>query len=45
MATMIYDGDGNRVKPTINGTMIVYIGNHVEWNETTGALTKYYLYS
>ncbi len=41
-ATFVYDGDGNRVKATINGTTIVYIGNYVEWNETTTSLTKYY---
>jgi RHS repeat-associated protein len=41
-ATFVYDGDGNRVKATINGTTIIYIGNYVEWNDTTSAMTKYY---
>lgn len=41
-ATFDFDGDGNRVKSTINGTTKLYIGNDVEWNETTTSLTKYY---
>jgi RHS repeat-associated protein len=41
-ATFTYDRDGNRVIATISGTTIVYIGNYVEWNDTTSALTKYY---
>ena len=29
-ATFVYDGDGNRVKGTVNGTTTVYIGNYIE---------------
>jgi len=40
--TFVYDGDGARVKATLNGTTIVYLGNYVEWNDTTSSLIKYY---
>jgi hypothetical protein len=40
-ATFTYDGDGKRVKSTINGTAATYfVGAHYE--VTDGAITKYY---
>jgi YD repeat-containing protein len=30
-ATFVYDGDGNRVKGTVNGTSTTYTGNYFEW--------------
>jgi len=42
-ATFVYDGDGNRVKRTVNGTTKTYIGNYYEWmNDTTPAKKYYY---
>lgn len=38
-ASFVYDGDGKRVKGTVNGTTIVYIGNYYEWG---GTPKKYY---
>jgi hypothetical protein len=35
-ASMIYDGDGARVKATINGTTIVYVGNHTVPGDPSG---------
>jgi YD repeat-containing protein len=39
-ASFVYDGDGNRVKGTINGTTISYVGNYADWSSSS--LTKYY---
>jgi len=39
-ASFVYDGDGNRVKGTINGTTISYVGNYADWSGSS--LTKYY---
>jgi RHS repeat-associated protein len=40
-ATFIYDGDGKRVKSTINGTITTYfVGEHYE--VANGVVTKYY---
>jgi YD repeat-containing protein len=45
-ATFIYDGDGNRVKSTINGVTTYFIGVHYiipVGDEVTGStVTKYY---
>lgn len=30
-ASFIYDGDGNRVKSTINTVTTTFVGNHTEW--------------
>ena len=39
-ASFVYDGDGNRVKSTINGVTTSFVGN---WYEVTGStVTKYY---
>jgi hypothetical protein len=39
-ASFVYDGDGNRVKSTINGTTTTFIGQHYEVTGST--VTKYY---
>jgi RHS repeat-associated protein len=41
-ATFAYDGDGQRVKATVNGVTTAYVGNHYEINLTTGVTTSYY---
>ena len=40
MATFVYDGDGSRVKSTINGTTTYFAGAHFEVTGSTA--TKYY---
>ena len=40
MATFVYDGDGRRVKSTINGTTTTFVGSHYEVTGSTVA--KYY---
>jgi len=39
-ATFVYDGDGRRVKSTINGVTTTFVGAHYE--VTNGVVTKYY---
>jgi RHS repeat-associated protein len=39
-ASYVYDGDGNRVKATVNGVTSVYVGNYYE--VTGGVVKKYY---
>jgi len=39
-ATFTYDGDGNRVKSTIDGVTTYFVGNHYE--VANGVVTKYY---
>jgi YD repeat-containing protein len=39
-ATFVYDGDGKRVKGTVGGVTITYIGNYYEWSGSTA--TSYY---
>jgi RHS repeat-associated protein len=41
-ATFYYDGDGNRVKGTVAGTTITYIGNYFEWKTSISDLKCYY---
>jgi YD repeat-containing protein len=44
-SVFVYDGDGNRVKSTINTTNPVttaFIGNHTEWDVASSSLTRYY---
>ena len=41
-ATFVYDGDGNRVKGTVNGTTVIYIGNYFEWTGSTNTMKTYY---
>jgi RHS repeat-associated protein len=40
--TYVYDGDGNRVKKTVNGVSTFYVGNHYE--VTNGVATRYYYF-
>jgi RHS repeat-associated protein len=40
MATFVYDGDGRRVKSTVNGTTTTFVGAHYEL--TGSQVTKYY---
>ena len=39
-ADFVYNGDGERVKGTVNGVTTAYVGNYFEW--TGGAMVKYY---
>ena len=41
-ASFVYDGDGKRVKSIINGEIILFVGAHFEFNDTTNEVTKYY---
>ena len=38
----VYDGDGNRVKATLNGTTTAYVGNYYE---QSGSVTTTYYYA
>jgi hypothetical protein len=40
--SIVYDGDGNRVKKTENGQTILYVNSYCEKNLTTGNMTTYY---
>jgi RHS repeat-associated protein len=40
IASFVYDGDGNRVKATVNGVTTSFVGTYFEW--TNGQMTKYY---
>lgn len=39
-ATFVYDGDGKRVKGTVNNVTTLYVGAHFEWSNNT--MKKYY---
>ena len=39
-ASFVYNGDGERVKATVNGTTTAYVGNYYEWSNNSW--TKYY---
>ncbi len=41
-ASFVYDGDGNRVKSTLNGVTTTFIGGHLEWKGTVESMVKYY---
>jgi RHS repeat-associated protein len=41
-ASFVYDGDGNRVKGTVNGTTTAYVGNYYEWSGSASTMKKYY---
>jgi YD repeat-containing protein len=34
-ASFVYDGDGRRMKATLNGSTTVYIGDYFEWTGST----------
>ncbi len=40
IATFVYDGDGQRVKSTLNGVTTTFVGNYYE--KTGTSITKYY---
>jgi RHS repeat-associated protein len=42
MDTHWHDGNGRRVKSTVNGETILFAGGHFEFNDTTNEVTKYY---
>ena len=42
IATFVYDGDGNRVRSSVNGVTAAFVGNHTEWDVATSSLTRYY---
>ncbi len=42
IATFVYDGDGARIKSTINGATTAFVGTHFEWTGSTGTMVKYY---
>ena len=41
-ASFIYDGDGQRVKRTLDGVTTIYVGQHYEKTLSTLEVTKYY---
>lgn len=41
-ATFVYDGDGNRVKTTINGMVTLYVSQHTEYEVGSETLRSYY---
>jgi len=43
IAIFTFDGDGRRVKSTVNGETILFVGAYFELNTTTNQATKYYL--
>jgi len=41
-ASFSYDGDGVRVKGTVNGAVTAYVSNWFEWTGSTSTMKKYY---
>jgi hypothetical protein len=41
-ASFVYDGDGDRVKATVNGSIVVYIGAYFEWSGSASTMISYY---
>lgn len=41
-SNFVYDGDGNRVKATINGNVTLYIGMHTEYEIGSETMRSYY---
>jgi hypothetical protein len=41
-ASFVYDGDGQRVKGTVNGATTAYIGDHFEWTGSTATMKSFY---
>ncbi len=41
-ANFVYDGDGNRVKGTVGGTITTYIANYFEWSGSNSTMKSYY---
>ena len=42
VATFVYDGDGKRVKATVNGVTTAYVGSHLEWTGSVSTMVRYY---
>jgi RHS repeat-associated protein len=42
IATFVYDGDGNRIKKTQDGSTILYVNQYYEKNLTSGVVTSHY---
>ncbi len=42
IASFVYDGDGQRVALTTDGTTTIYIGNYFEWRGSMATSTSYY---
>ncbi len=41
-ATFVYNGDGERVRSTVNGTSTAFIGSILEWTGSTTTMIRYY---
>jgi YD repeat-containing protein len=41
-STLVYDGNGQRIRKTENGQTILYINRYFEKNLKTGEVTTYY---
>jgi RHS repeat-associated protein len=41
-ASFVYNGDGERVKGTVNGATVTYIGDYFEWKGSGSTKVKYY---
>ena len=41
-AAFLYEGDGNRVKATVPGASVVYIGSYFEWTGSASTMVSYY---
>ncbi|HNR46175.1 MAG TPA: RHS repeat-associated core domain-containing protein [Anaerolineaceae bacterium] len=41
-ATFVYNGDGERVRSTVNGTTTAFIGSILEWTGSTTTMIRYY---
>jgi RHS repeat-associated protein len=41
-ASIVYDGDGKRVKGTVGSTTTTYLGNYFEWTGSTSTMKKSY---
>jgi RHS repeat-associated protein/uncharacterized repeat protein (TIGR01451 family) len=42
VTTLVYDGDGNRVKGMASGVTKAYVGDYFEWTGSTTTMRKYY---
>jgi len=41
-ASFVYNGDGQRVLSTAAGATVVYVGNYLEYDVSSGEMTTYY---
>jgi RHS repeat-associated protein len=42
IASFVYDGDGSRIKSTVNGVTTTFIGGILDWKGTVESMVKYY---